>query len=346
MWIKNAWYLAGWASEVSAEQLLARTFLNEPVIIYRTTDGTVAALEDRCCHRHAPLSKGRLEDGQVRCMYHGLKIDSGGRCTEIPGETTVPENYSVCSFLVTERHKLLWIWMGEPDLADPDDIVDWPYLDDPAWRYLEGYLHYDASCLLGIDNFLDFSHLPYVPEHTIGTSAYAQNRPDIQVTGYGMHIRNIAYDDQPSAHFLKFGGFDGLGDRWNIYDFHIRGNLLLMDVGSVPAGEGANEGDRENALEFRHISAMTPETETSSHYHFTQARNFELEVEGLDQAAHDTIVNAFHEDRDIINAQQGIISGTRDTPMWPIAADAALHHVRREIEQIIAEDQKIRSAAE
>ena len=135
-------------------------------------------------------------------------------------------------------------------------------------------------------------------------------------------------------------------DRWNIYDFHIRGNLLLMDIGAAPAGEGANEGDRENALEFRHISAMTPETETTSHYHFTQLRNFNLEDEELDKALHDTIVNAFHEDKDIIDAQQRVISSTRDVPMMPISADKALLHIRRKIEQIIAEDQQILLAAE
>jgi phenylpropionate dioxygenase-like ring-hydroxylating dioxygenase large terminal subunit len=253
MWIKNAWYIAGWASEISRDRLLARAFLDEPVIMYRTEDGAVAALEDRCSHRHAPLSKGRLEDGAVRCMYHGLKFDPSGRCIEIPGETTVPEKYQVRSFPVVEKQKLLWIWMGDADLADPGDIVDWAYLDDPAWRYLEGYLHYEASYLLGIDNFLDFSHLPCVHQNTIGTGAFAQNRPEIEATGFGMHIRNIAFDDPPSAHFRKFGGFDGLVDRWNIYEFYVRGNLLLMEVGSASAGEGANEGDRENALEFRHI---------------------------------------------------------------------------------------------
>jgi hypothetical protein len=91
---------------------------------------------------------------------------------------------------------------------------------------------------------------------------------------------------------------------------------------------------------------MTPETETTSHYHFTQARNFGLEVEELDKAVHDTIVNAFHEDRDIINAQQRSISSNRDVRMLPISADAALLHIRREIEQIIAEDEQILSAAE
>jgi len=346
MWIKNAWYIAGWASEVSEDKLLARTFLDEPVLMYRAESGDVAALEDRCCHRHAPLSKGRLEGDAVRCMYHGLKFDPSGRCIEIPGETKVPAKYRVRSFPVVEKQNLLWIWMGEPGAANADTIADWPYLEDAAWRYTEGYLHYDASYLLAIDNLLDFSHLPFVHENTIGTSAFAENRPNIEPTGYGMHIENIAYDDPPSVHFKKFGGFDGLVDRWNIYDFHTRGNLLLMDSGAAPAGEGGKDGNHKSAIEFRHISALTPETETTSHYHFAHARNFGLAVDGLDKRIHDTVVNAFYEDRDIINAQQKIISRTVDTPMLPISADAALLQIRREIEQIIAADQQVLSAAE
>ncbi|MBT3552140.1 MAG: aromatic ring-hydroxylating dioxygenase subunit alpha [Rhodospirillaceae bacterium] len=346
MWIRNAWYIAGWASEVSSDHLLARTFLGEPVIMYRAENGSVAALEDRCCHRHAPLSKGRLEGDAVRCMYHGLKFDPSGQCIEIPGETNVPANYRVRGYPLTEKQNLLWIWMGDTDLADPSDIVDWPYLDDEAWRFTEGYLHYQASYLLGIDNFLDFSHLPYVHEHTIGTDAFAQNRPATERTDYGMHIRNIATNDPPSAHFKKFGGFRGLVDRWNIYNFHTRGNLLLMDSGAAPVGEGGHEGERKNACEFRHLSAMTPETETTSHYHFGHARNFGLDVDGLDQGVHDTIVNAFEEDRDIIDAQQRIISGGGTAPMLPIAADAALLHIRREIDNIVAKEQQLRTAAE
>jgi vanillate O-demethylase monooxygenase subunit len=119
-----------------------------------------------------------------------------------------------------------------------------------------------------------------------------------------------------------------------------------MDSGSTPAGEGGHDGDRKNAIAFRHISAMTPETETTSHYHFAHARSFGLDADELDMAVHDTVVNAFHEDRDIINAQQRIISGTQDVPMLPILADAALLHIRREIEQIIVEDQQNLSAAE
>ena len=78
------------------------------------------ALEDRCCHRHAPLSKGRLEGSDVRCMYHGLKFAPTGECIEIPGEARVPKQMKVQTFPLVEKDKLLWIWLGDAALADAD----------------------------------------------------------------------------------------------------------------------------------------------------------------------------------------------------------------------------------
>lgn len=118
MQIKNAWYVAGWASEVAADDLLSRTFLNVEVILYRDGEGSVVAMEDRCCHRHAPLSKGRLEGDAVRCMYHGLKFAPNGLCIEIPGEKKLPPRMKVRCFPVVEQQNLIWIWLGDPALAN------------------------------------------------------------------------------------------------------------------------------------------------------------------------------------------------------------------------------------
>ena len=346
MWIRNAWYIASWAGEITGEKLFARTILGEPVILYRAEDGEVTALEDRCCHRHAPLSKGRLEGDAVRCMYHGVKFGPSGQCVEIPGETRIPKKYRVRRFPTVEKQKLVWIWMGDADLANPDDIVDWPYLDDAGWSYAEGYLHYKASYRLGVDNFLDFSHLPYVHENSLATAAYAELRPQIEQTAFGLRISNIADDGVPAPMYKKFGGFQGNVDRWSIYDYHTRGNCLLGDFGAAPVGEGGHQGDRKNAVEFRHISAMTPETETTSHYHFAQVRNFGLEVDGLDEKVLETVFEAFYEDREIIEAQQEIIDANPGAPMLPIAADKALIHIRRETDRIISAEQAVAAAAE
>ena len=162
MWIRNAWYVAAWADEVTADALLNRIYLGTPVILYRTADGGLVAMEDRCCHRHAPLSKGRLEGDDIRCMYHGLKFAPSGKCIEIPGEEKVPPQMKVATFPVAERDSLVWIWLGDPALANEGDIVHCPRLTEPGWRHQQGYLRYDTDYRLIVDNLLDLTHLAYV----------------------------------------------------------------------------------------------------------------------------------------------------------------------------------------
>src|SRR5262249_29146904 len=80
MFLRSSWYVAGWSHHFKPGELVARTVLGERIVLYRTSGGAVAALEDRCCHRLAPLSRGRLEGDDLRCMYHGMKFSAEGRC--------------------------------------------------------------------------------------------------------------------------------------------------------------------------------------------------------------------------------------------------------------------------
>ena len=337
MWIKDAWYVAGWASEVQAEKPLARLFLNEPVVLYRKADGAPVALEDRCCHRLAPLSAGRIEGDDLRCMYHGLKFDASGKCIDIPGQDRIPPSMKVRSYPVVEKQKLLWIWLGDPALAQESGILDWPYLDSPDWRYCQGYLHYQANYLLIVDNLMDFSHLSFVHEKTIGSMSLAETRARIDQTPYGLRIYRILDNDIPPEFIRKIKGFKGRTDRWNIYDWHVRGNILAMDSGFVELGTGGHEGDRKSGVEFRHISIQTPETDKTSHYFFGHPRNFALDQEGLDEFIHQTVVVAFEEDKHIIEAQQCVMNLDPSVRMQAIVHDTAVLQARRMIESLARE---------
>ena len=115
--LRNAWYMAGWDYELDTG-LFGRTIMNEPIAFFRDASGKVNAVEDRCCHRLAPLSLGRIEGDALRCMYHGLKFDAAGTCIDIPGQERIPASMKVRSFPIVEKQKLIWIWMGDPALAD------------------------------------------------------------------------------------------------------------------------------------------------------------------------------------------------------------------------------------
>src|SRR3954447_14318730 len=111
-YVRNCWYMIACDHEVPRVGLFARTVLNEGILLYRARDGRIVALRDRCCHRLAPLSKGRQEGDCVRCGYHGLLFDASGRCIEIPGSDSVPEKARVATYPVAVKNKWVFVWMG------------------------------------------------------------------------------------------------------------------------------------------------------------------------------------------------------------------------------------------
>jgi phenylpropionate dioxygenase-like ring-hydroxylating dioxygenase large terminal subunit len=110
--------------------------------LYRRRDNSVVALEDRCCHRFAPLSHGRLEGDDIRCMYHGIKFAADGRCLEIPAQDVIPEAVRVRAYPAVEKDPWIWVWMGDPAYADSALIPDALHHEDPDWLIGTGELAY------------------------------------------------------------------------------------------------------------------------------------------------------------------------------------------------------------
>ena len=109
-----------------------------------------------------------------------------------------------------------------------------------------------------------------------------------------------------------------------------------MDAGSAPTGTGAPEGTRvPEALQFRHTSIQTPETENTSHYWFCQARNFELDNAQMTESIYLSVIEAFEEDRTMIEAQQKIMDQVPERTMIPIAADSGLNQARWLIDRLV-----------
>ncbi len=340
--IQNAWYVAAWDHEIGPDALFPRTLLGKPLLFYRKADGAVVAMDDRCCHRAAPLSIGRKEGDCVRCLYHGLKFDPTGACVEMPGQERVPPMARVRSYPVVERDRFVWIWMGDPEQADPSTILSFFWHASPEWAMKPGYIHYQAHVQLVVDNLLDFTHLAWVHPTTLGTDSAADLKPVIERSTDGLGTITISRwylnDDMPNLH-KRVAKFEGKVDRWQIYQWSPPA-LLRMDAGSAPTGTGAQEGKRvPEAVQFRHTSIQTPETDTTSHYWFCQARNFALDDEQMTENIFQGVVEAFEEDRSMIEAQQKIISMVPDRPMIPIGADSGLNQARWLIDRALKAEQ-------
>ena len=334
MFIRNCWYVIAWDHEVPPDALFSRTVLGEAILLYRTTDGAVVALRDRCCHRLAPLSKGRKEGDCVRCGYHGLLFDASGRCVEIPGSVTVPEKARVQRYPVIVKNKWVFVWMGDPARADAALLPDNFSCDDPQWDYVPGYMHYATPQPLVCDNLLDFSHLSYVHEKTLGgTTAIAQARATIEAVPRGIRVTRKVHDVLPPPYYKAVRDIEGNLDRWFIYDFVLPGTLL-MHSGGRPVGDA--EGDMSRAVRLHSCQTVTPETRTSTHYFFQQSRRVEDGTHAIAEALYRTLLVAFEEDRAMITAQSDSIDAEPDAPMLLLAMDAAVVRYRRLVADFVA----------
>ena len=114
MCIRNCWYVIAWDHEIPRRRAVHphRARRAGAAATARPTGGIVA-MEDRCCHRLAPLSKGRKEGDCVRCGYHGLKFSSDGACVEVPGLDTVPPKARVRTYPIAVKNKWVFVWMGD-----------------------------------------------------------------------------------------------------------------------------------------------------------------------------------------------------------------------------------------
>jgi vanillate O-demethylase monooxygenase subunit len=334
MFLRNCWYVIAWDHEVPADGLLARSVLNEPIIVFRRADGGFAALEDRCCHRHAPLSKGRYEGDGVRCGYHGLKFDGDGRCVDAPGLDRIPPQARVKTYPVAVRNKWVFVWMGDPAQAEARLLPDSFSNDHPDWRNRPGYLHYDTPYLLICDNLLDFSHLSYVHEQTLGGSTeIARARPEIETLERGVRVSRRVPDVPPPPYYAKIRRFAGNVDRWFVYDFLFPGTLP-MSSGGKPAGQP--EPDPANSVLLHSCQTLTPETDGTTHYFFQQSHRADAGDASVTEGIYQSLVTAFNEDRDMITAQYAAIRRDPGAAMLPLAIDAALVRYRRLLEEAIA----------
>src|SRR5579864_3800072 len=301
MFLKNCWYVAAIDDELIDGRLLSRTLLGQPVLLFRGESSDLFALNDRCPHRGALLSQGRREGDAVRCMYHGIRFEGTGKCNQIPGQDLIPPKLRVPAHPVTQRGPFIWIWMGDPAKADPALIVNLPYLEDPAWKGIPAYLHYDANYLLIVDNLSDFSHLAFVHTRTLGGSeeyAFVSKPTVIERLSNGFRVeRWHRNSDPPPFHSKVIRDKSVKVDRRNIATMLVPG-IFTMETLFAAAGQGAQAGNVAGAKEYRNCQFMTPETERTTHFFWSYLNNFEGEDSTISRSLLNSLIEGFMEDKE------------------------------------------------
>lgn len=335
--LRNAWYPLCWSAEVG-EELTSRKILGEKVVLFRKRDGRVAALEDICPHRFLPLSMGRRDGDAIECGYHGMTFDCSGRCTRIPGQTSIPVTASVRAYPVEERLGLAWIWMGEPARADLSMLYDLPQYGDPAWRAVHGAsLHNAANYLNLIDNLLDPSHVTFVHGSTLATPGGRDVPVQSEKLQDGILVWRWILDSPPIPVFAKTGAFKGNADRWHYYHFTPPSSCVI-DFGSGEPGALTPE-TRSQGLQIFACHFITPVDAENCIDHWLHVRNFRIDDARLDQQLNADLAGAFLEDKAILEAIQAQEALYPERRQLKLAIDGGPNRMRLMMRRLIEEEE-------
>jgi phenylpropionate dioxygenase-like ring-hydroxylating dioxygenase large terminal subunit len=269
-YLRNAWYVAAWSDDIGDEAVVARTIMDEPIALYRGADGTVAAIEDRCAHRFAPLSMGKVVGGdRIRCPYHGLEFDGTGACVHNPhGAKNIPSRARVKSYPVIEKHKAVWIWMGDA-AADEAKVPDFGVLDNVPELHTtkRDSITIKANYQLIIDNLLDLSHTSYLHEGILGNADTVESEITAEQDGDDVVISRHATNSAPPGMFAQFWpNHPSRVDKFTKMRWMAPSTLRLV-TGICKMGAAPETGTGYNAIHM-----LTPENERSTLYHFTAVR--------------------------------------------------------------------------
>ncbi len=335
--VKNAWYVAGWSRDFG-EDLRALEITGQRLVMFRTLQGVVKALEDRCPHRLLPLSKGKRIGDTIQCGYHGMTFDGDGRCVRVPGQENTPASAYVERFPVEEWHGIVWIWMGDPDLADTAMIFDMPEFSDVGWHAHHGEaLHIEAHYLNVAENLVDPAHVSFVHPTTLGSAASENVPVHVSTAGDVISAWRWIRDAAPVGFFQKFGGFSGNVDRWHYYHLHLP-STAVIDFGSIVVAANCAEEDRDQGVRIFALHFVTPVNADYTIDHWMHLRNTSLGDEDASAQLDGMFKIAFAEDKAILEAvHQSEQQPQRRRPIR-VAIDKAPTVYRKRIRDLLAEE--------
>ena len=282
------WFPIAYSDEV-VDKPLARTLLDQELIVYRTTGKQVVVARDLCIHRGVPMRHGWQEGDELVCAYHGFRYGADGRCTKVPAQPDLPVPRKLCleTYACIERYGLIWTCLAvDPD--QPTSIPDWPELEDPAFLMMhDPPPEWNATPGRQLENFIDVGHFSWIHTGTFGNRERPEVAPyEVEKRPHGFHVEYpyLAANSAGSA----------LGDsptiqRWMTYDLHLPLACRL----TVDYGEG-----RKHCI----FDAPTPVSKKRTRIFFFIARNFDHHVPARQLLDWENSILA--EDKPIVESQR------------------------------------------
>ncbi len=322
--LRTAWYPVAELTTVTDAPVAVR-LLGESIVLWRATDGAIVAAPDQCPHRQAPLSIGTVADGELTCVYHGWRFGDGGRCTAVPSsgsDAAIPPAAHLKQLAVQERYGLVWVCPGEPAFAIPTIAPD----TDPAFRRINTPVEpWTTSAPRLVDNFMDFSHFPWVHTGTFGAGQdpfvpkLDLEQLDDDFFGYRYEVEA----NNPDEAVAVSGSEEETVHRWMTTGFA----LPFLVRSTIRYADG---------LEHILLLCCTPTDDLNSLFTFVVWRNDDHTVDPAEIIAFDLAIGA--EDKAMLERVPGTLPLSR-TGVANVQSDKPSVEWRRRFAALIGADQ-------
>jgi phenylpropionate dioxygenase-like ring-hydroxylating dioxygenase large terminal subunit len=288
--LRACWHPVAFADAVT-DAPYGTTLLDEPLALWRGTEGRLHAVSDICIHRGTALSLGWTQGDQIVCPYHGWRYRADGRCAAIPqleDPARVPAKARIPAFRAAERFGLIWVALEEPRFELPDA----PELNRDGWVVVNaGPYRWSSDASRQLENFTDFGHFPWVHPGLLGDP----ERPvvpqhTVETEGHVLHYRVVRPEAANTDEFPVFANEDEQApERRSVYQLHLPYTIVLR------LGWGGEKG-------MLYLFASQPVSASECVGYVVMGRNYDLDQppEVL-QSFEDTI---FNQDQRIVESQR------------------------------------------
>jgi phenylpropionate dioxygenase-like ring-hydroxylating dioxygenase large terminal subunit len=298
----NYWYVAALTTEITRE-LTERTILNRSLVMYRDENENVVILQNRCAHRSFPLASSNLEGGGIRCRYHGIKYDHDGNITDVPCQDKCPKT-KIKKYITKETGPVVWIWLGENEKANEEEIPELPVHDMDKWTHVVGHYNYmEGSYMLLHENLCDLSHLPFLHENTF---KFPKEYTSAPITVEQTDDQVAFYRQMEDWNLLKpfFHPDLDFGNKQVVYKSggHYMTPATNKGYGLLYPHDENGEVEEPTGHYVNHY--LTPESENRCHYFWYVARNYALDDQDYSEKQGNMVQKGFDEDREAIKLLQ------------------------------------------
>jgi len=245
MGFEDYWYVIEESEELTADRVISCRVLDETLACFRDADGVPTVLRDRCLHRNAPLSAGRVRNGLLSCSYHGWTYDGRGRVVSIPSMGESGEHCSL-PFPATERDGYVYVRLKHDA---PPDIMPFPmpHYGERGWKNLRLQNLFANDVSNCVENFIDIPHTAFVHRAIFRSSKGERLTATVSRTNAAVHVtyRNERANLGTYSWFLNPGGreirhtdnFYAPNVTSVVYEIGARTFIITSQAVPVTAGE-------------------------------------------------------------------------------------------------------------